>query len=271
MRKYITLMAGLGVIEIALALYITFWRDHFWTYVVAKNYYMFCYYLGIFTVVALALCVITASATYAGALAAIKWREKLNVVALSLKDSTIENTNQRIQQDCSEYPTLVITIGYGIIKALAYLVVFSIALIYNFSYTYLLIILTYAIISTYIAKKIGNPLIAINYQSQQVEATYRNALDAPSFEKCILTMFLLAKKTKHLQYFQILYSQIGIILPLIIAAPAYFTGTMLIGGLMQVTSMMGTICDNTSYGITSFEVINRLLSCRKRLKELEIL
>lgn len=271
MRKYVVIMLLLGVSEIALALYLTYWRASFWTYVVAKNYLMFGQSLVIFTLVALSLCVITASATYAGSLAAIQWRKKLNEKALSKKNLKIENVSQRIQQDCSEYPTLVITIGWGLVKAIMYVLVFSISLIHEFSYIYLLIIAAYAILSTYIAKKIGNPLVSLNYQSQQIEATYRNTLEEPDFKGCLKLMLSLATKLKHLQYFQSLYGQLGIIIPLLIIAPAYFTGGMLIGGLMQARSLMETIGDNLSYGINSFDIINRLLSSRKRLKEMGVL
>lgn len=271
MRKFIVAMGVLGILEISLVLYLTWWREIFWNYVAVKNMEGFIEYLIIFTVVALALCVIVASATYMSTRAAIKWREILNERAHVHKRSTIENVNQRIQEDCSKYPDFVMTIGYGVARAIAYLVVFSIALCAQFSWVYLVLIAGYAIIATGIAKSIGNPLIKLNYQAQQTEATYRNRLSAPNFKECLLIQLSLAKKLKHLQYFQSLYGQLGVVIPLIIIAPAYFTTTMLLGSLMQANSMMSTITDNLSYGINNFDIYNKLLSCRKRLKELGVL
>jgi vitamin B12/bleomycin/antimicrobial peptide transport system ATP-binding/permease protein len=264
-------MGVLGILEIAMVLYLTEWRKHFWTYVSDKNLEGFILYLGIFTGVALLLCVIVATATYTGTRAAIAWRQILNERAIKLQHINVENVTQRIQEDCSKYPDLVMTIGYGVLKATVYLVVFSIALCVEFNYIYLLLITAYAILATVVAKKIGNPLIKLNYQMQQTEATYRGNITAPNFKDCIMIQLSLARKLKHLQYFQSLYGQLGVVIPLIIIAPAYFTTAMLLGSLMQANSIMSTITDNMSYGINNFDVFNKLLSCHKRLKELGVL
>lgn len=271
MRKFIVIMILLGLIEIGLALYLTEWRHVFWNYVQDRNMTGFINYLIIFTIVALSLCVTTASASYAGAIAAIKWREKLNTIAITKHSPAVENSNQRVQEDCREYPLLVLSIGFGTIKSIVYFFVFSITLIIQFNFYYLIFISIYAIIATVLAKKIASPLIALNYKSQQVEASYRNNLTEINFSNCINVMLGVAKKTKHLQYFQSLYSQIGVVIPLVIIAPAYFAGKMSLGGLMQCNSILSTIVESLSYGVNSFDSINRLLSCRKRLKELGVI
>lgn len=271
MKKYLIAVGFLGAIEIALVLYLTTWREIFWNYVAAKDLEGFILYLGIFTVVALCLCVITASATYLATKAAIHWRVKLNEKGLALKHLSMENTNQRIQQDCSDYPNLVVNIVYGVVRSIVYCVVFSIALSIQFTIMYLLLISAYAILSTYIARKVGHPLISLNYQAQQVEATYRNSLTVRNFCECLQVQFSLARKLKHLQYFQSLYGQLGVVIPLIIIAPAYFSTGMTLGSLMQANSIMSTISDNLSYGINNFDVFNKLLSCRRRLLELGVL
>lgn len=271
MRKYLIFMGILSIIEIALAFYLTEWRHVFWDFVEKRNYEGFVFQIGIFTGVALVLCFVAAYAQYCGTLAAIKWREKLNLKAFSIRNSRIENVNQRIQEDCREYPDLMIQIIFGFGKALVYVFVFSISLIVSFSWIYLTIILTYAIISTLIAKKISLPLIKLNYNSQRAEATYRNNLNKENFQNCIDIMFGLARKTKHLSYFQTFYGQLAVILPIVIVAPAYFSAALTLGGLMQCTSIMSTVTDNLSYGINSFNIINRLVSCRTRLKEINII
>ena len=279
MRKYLALIGVLSGLEIALVLYLSFWREAFWSDVTVKNLHGFTNQLLIFTVVALILCLITGCSGYVASLTAIEWRKKLNSRATLIgSDNKIENVNQRIQEDCRDYPTLVINIGVGTVKAITYVIVFAISLIYNFSVIYLIIISVYTLLSTLLAKKIADPLISLNYRTQQAEATYRNNLQgsnkkliALSFTNCISIMLQLAKKTKHLQYFQSLYGQVGVIIPIIIVAPAYFIGSMTFGLLMQATNTMSIITDNLSFGITSFNDINRLLSCRKRLKEINLL
>jgi putative ATP-binding cassette transporter len=271
MKRYLIYMALLSIIEIALAFYLTEWRHTFWDFVEKRNYNGFLTQIGIFTGVALVLCFVASYAQYCGTLAAIKWREKLNTKTSSVARPSIENLNQRIQEDCKEYPDLMIQVLFGFGKALVYVIVFAISLAISFSWVYLTIILTYAILSTWIAKKISMPLISLNYQSQRAEATYRNGLSVRNFEDCIQIMLGLAKKTKHLSYFQTFYGQVAVILPIVIVAPAYFSAALTLGGLMQCTSIMSTISDNLSYGINSFNIINRLISCRKRLKEIGVI
>ncbi len=203
---------------------------------------------------------------------AIKWREVLNKRANSVIDShkSVENYAQRVQQDCVDYPDLMLNVVFGFGKALVYILVFSTALIIGFSAWYLTIIVLYAIISTWVARSIAKPLINLNYKSQVAEATYRNSLTISNFQNCISIMMGLAVKTKHLNYFQTFYGQIAVILPIMIVAPAYFGGALTLGLLMQATSTLSTISDNCSYGINSFSIINRLMSCSKRLKEIGV-
>lgn len=282
MKKYIVYMVILSVIEISLAFYLTEWRHVFWDYVEKRNYTGFITQIGIFTIVALVLCFVASYAQYFGTMVAIKWRETLNRRCIYIKNSrelnanygdvpVIENFNQRIQEDCMKYPDLMIQVLFGIGKALVYVIVFSMSLIVSFSYIYLTIILSYAIISTLIANKISMPLISLNYQSQRAEATYRNQLNSNNFSNCIEIMLGLARKTKHLSYFQTFYGQVAVILPIVVVSPAYFSATLTLGGLMQCISIMSTVSDNLSYGINSFNIINRLISCRKRLKEIGII
>lgn len=270
MRKYIILMVVFAIAELCISVYLTYWREAFWDFVQQKDFNGFIEQLSIFTAVALGLCIISATTAYMSSLAAIKWREKLNEGADDLDLSSVENGSQRIQEDLREYPTLMLTVGFNFTKAIIYVIVFSITLLLNFSYIYLLIILSYAILSTFVANKIAKPLISLNYQFQRVEATYRNYINRLNFKECIVTMLALAKKTKHLQYFQVLYNQFSVIIPLIIIAPVYFMGKMTLGSLMQANSIMGTIIENMSIGINSFDSVNRLISCRRRLREINI-
>lgn len=274
MKKYLAYASILGAIEILILLYLTMWRKIFWDYVASRDLHNFIHYLIIFAIVALILCIVNASDGYAISLASIKWREKLTGKAVTLtkyKNIEIDNVSQRIQEDCKEYPALALSVGFGTVKAFLYILVFSASLIYNFSLWWLLVISTYSIVSTFIAKKIGFPLISLNYQSQRAEATYRNNITDVNFKDCIVIMFGMASKLKHLQYFQSLYGQVGIIIPLIIIAPAYFAYKISFGQLMQANSTMGTISDNLSFGINNFDNINKLISCRRRLKEMGVL
>lgn len=271
MRRFIVWLILFAILEIGLALYLTTWREHFWNAIALKQGSEIVAQLSIFTVVALVICFVSGFSGYLVSLTAIKWREHLNAKAFAIRDSQIENINQRIQEDCMSYPDLVINLSYGTIKAALYVIVFCTALLHGFAWVYLPLLLGYSLIGTWLTKHIATPLIVLNYQQQCVEATYRNGISSDNFLKCIFIMLGMAKKQKHLTYFQQFYGQVGVILPILLIAPIYLSTGMTIGTLMRFNSLGGTILDNMSYGISNFAAINKLLSCRKRLLEAKII
>lgn len=273
MKKLIFILVLLSICEIILSLYLTFWREHFWSAVADRKAQDFIEQLGIFTLVALCICFISGISGYTLSLAAIKWREKLNAKAFAVhkQNNNIENISQRIQDDCMKYPDLLLTLVFGGLKSVLYVIVFAASLILYFSWMFLVVLIVYSILGTIITHKIAKPLIKINYEQQRIEATYRNDLTLKSFNDCIFIMLGFAKKQKYLTYFQILYGQVGVIIPLIIIAPVYFSSTMTLGELMRFNSTASTVLDNMGYGVTSFGVFNKLLSCRRRLLEIGVL
>ena len=268
MKKYFILMGTLGLIEISLALWLTFWREEFWNYVAHRQLNGFCFELGVFAAVAITLCIVSTASTYFGNLAAISWRNKLNEQARLHVRKKLENIPQRIQEDCKEYPRLLINLVYGGSKALIYIFVFSIALVWQFHWWYLVSLIAYSCTSTWLAKKLATPLIQLNYDSQQAEATYRTTLRSMQYRVASAINLRIAKRLKKLGYFQILYAQVGVVIPLLIIAPEYFTSVMTIGMLMKGNSLMSTILENLSYGVQSFDSINLFMSCKRRLNEL---
>ncbi len=271
MRKFIIILIILAIAEISLSLYLTMWREEFWNSIVAKDSHVFLTKIGIFSIVALTLCFITGYSGYLVSRAAIAYRGILNTRALALATSNLENASQRCQEDCRDYPDLLLNLVYGLIKAVCYVTVFTVSLLAGFAWYYLLALVVYGIIGTYLTKKVAYPLIRLNYQTQRAEASYRSNLTATNFSSCISLMLSLALKQKYLSYLQSFYSQVGVVIPLILVAPMYFTGSMSVGSLMRFNSLSSTILENLSYGVTSFGMFNRLLSCRSRLKEMGVI
>ncbi len=271
MKKYIFLLLLFAVLEISLALYLTFWREHFWNAIGNKEKLDFLTQLGIFTLVALGCCFVSGISGYLLNLATIKWREILDSRIRNKKIGDIENLAQRWQEDCTKYPELILGLSFGTCKALIYVLVFSTSLIMSFNWMFLLILIAYASIGSLLAKKVAYPLIKLNYSQQKAEATYRQDLSIYNFQECICLMLGIAKRTKKLTYFQQFYMQVGVIVPLVIIAPTYFSTTMTLGHLMRFNSLSSTILENMSYGINSWGSINMLISCRRRLKEIGVI
>lgn len=271
MRRYIIWLIVFATIEIALSLYLTLWREHFWNSVATKESGTFCHQLLVFLVVALVAGFVSGFSNYLVQLSTIEWRKLLTTRALLLKESTIENISQRIQEDTSKYPELVLTLAFGTTKALFYIIVFATSVALSFEWWYVPILLCYTLLGSFVASYIASPLIKLNYSQQKAEATYRSDLTISNFQDCVLLMFGIAKQTKYLTYFQSFYMQIAVVIPLIIIAPVFFTTGMTMGMLMRFNSLGNTILDSSGYGIQSWGQINMLLSCRKRLKEMGVL
>lgn len=262
------------LVEIGCIMYLVEWRGAFWNSAVNRDYNQFIQQLWYFLYASLTYCFVYGTYIYFKDMAVIKWREIINKKALCMfheNTNMITNINQRIQEDCIEYPRLYLKIIFGVIRSVIYLIVFSIELIYFSNAYFLLILVGYSIVATLITKKIAAPLINLNYESQCAEASYRNKLNMFNFSSCVSIMTQIARKKKRLSYFQSFYGQLGILLPLVLIIPQYFFGSITFGGLMQITKVMDIIIENLSYGINSFGDINKLLSCKRRLKEADII
>lgn len=267
MKRNIVLLLILAVVEITLSLWLTWWRDSFWESVATKNSTVFLHNIETFTLAALTICFVSGISGYLVNLLTIEWRKKLNDKAYKCPNPSVENFNQRQQQDTWDYPDLMLNLIYGGVKSLMYIVVFSVAMVSSFGWMYLVIISVYCLGSTVITHYVAKPLVSLNYEQQKVEATYRNNLTISNFNDCVRLMLGIAKKTKRLSYAQVFIGQIGVIVPLLLVAPEYFATAMTLGTLMRFNSVAGTIVDNLTFGVTQFGVINRLRSCSKRLKE----
>ncbi|HYZ40097.1 MAG TPA: ATP-binding cassette domain-containing protein, partial [Stellaceae bacterium] len=82
-------------------------------------------------------------------------------------------------------------------------------------------------------------------------------------------------RRKKLTWFTTGYSQLAIIFPLVVAAPRYFSKTIQLGGLMQISSAFGQVQEALSFIISSYTeiaeyqaVVQRLWGFRERMNEI---
>jgi vitamin B12/bleomycin/antimicrobial peptide transport system ATP-binding/permease protein len=134
--------------------------------------------------------------------------------------------------------------------------------------------LCYAIGGTWMAHRIGRPLIRLNFEQQKYEADlryaltrlrenaegvalYRGELDERSH---LLTRFAsvwqnwwsLIQYQKRLLGFTAFYEQLASVFPFVVAAPRYFAGNLQLGGLMQTASAFGRVQDALSWFISAY-------------------
>ena len=212
-----------------------------------------------------------------------------------------DNPDQRISEDVSLFAELSLSLFVGFLKALSTLIAFAVVLwhlssnialpfggqeIYVPGYM-LWVSMIYSIVGTYLAHRAGRRLISLSVNQQHYEADFRFAMmrareNAESiafyggereerrgmderFALAVKNFWGLMRQTKILNFYSNSYAQLAIIVPLLLAAPGYFSGVMALGGLMQTISAFGRVQDSMSYFVDSYASIANLAAVTRRL------
>jgi putative ATP-binding cassette transporter len=134
--------------------------------------------------------------------------------------------------------------------------------------------LIYAIAGTWLTHKIGKSLIGLNFQQQRFEADFRFGLVRfrentegvalyggerdelrsfrTRFANVVDNWWRIMKRQKILNFFTIGYNQAAIIFPFLVAGNRYFAGTILLGGLMQISNAFGHVQGSLSWFIGAY-------------------
>jgi vitamin B12/bleomycin/antimicrobial peptide transport system ATP-binding/permease protein len=134
--------------------------------------------------------------------------------------------------------------------------------------------LLYAVVGTILTHLVGWPLISLNFRQQQYEADFRfNLVRAREsseqvallageaaesdrlldrFGRVVANWLAIMKRTKRLTFLTAGYTQVATIFPFIVASPAYFSGAIQLGGLMQTSSAFGSVQTALSFFINVY-------------------
>ncbi len=272
LHRLIGMIIALVLVECVLIGYIAIWREWFWQAISDRHLKAFMVLLSQFSVAALLACLVSGYGDYLVNCTSLIMRTRLTKLAITtVKTSSIEGKGQRIQEDCFTYPNGLLFLLRNGLKNILILLIFTTIIYRQLGSLYLLFPLGYAVIGTIIAAYIAKPLIKLNYVNQVLEAKFRQVLTKWQYKLVHRNNHNLFVKTKFLAYFQSFYGQATIIIPYVILAPLYFSLRISFGVLMQCAASINSLIDALSFIINNFNEINMLLSCRKRLKELEIL
>ena len=232
-------------------------------------------------------------------------RNYLNVwmggqIYYKLQDST-DNPDQRISEDIGQFVNLTLQLIIGFLRQLTTLAAFGVVL-WELSGSFTLNIggmeiviagymfwfsFIYSGVGTFLAHKVGRKLIGLNFDQQKYEADFRFSMmrvrensesiafyrgEAAElegfnlkFSNVIKNYWQLMKKTKHLNFYVNGYGQLAVIVPLIMAAPRYFSKEIQLGGLMQISSAFGRVQDALSFFVDSYDTLASLAAIISRL------
>ena len=147
--------------------------------------------------------------------------------------------------------------------------------------------LIYAIIGTVLTHLVGRALTALNFQQQRYEADFRfnlvrvrenseqiALLDGEQaerdrllirFSNVVANWLAIMSRQKKLTFLTAGYSQVSSVFPFVVVSPAYFAGSIQLGGLMQTASAFGSVQGALSFFITVYRQLAEWLAVVERL------
>jgi ABC-type long-subunit fatty acid transport system fused permease/ATPase subunit len=184
-----------------------------------------------------------------------RWLEGRAYYRLSLEDAGADNPDQRLADDARLFVDDTLTLGLGLMRSVVTLASFLVVL-WTLSGAVTVLGITipgymvwvailYAVAGTWLAHRIGRPLVRLNFAQQKVEADFRYALVrfrdsaegvalhrgereeratlAERFEALMRNWWAVMVATKRLTFFTAGYAQVATVFPFVVAAPAFFT------------------------------------------------
>jgi putative ATP-binding cassette transporter len=223
-----------------------------------------------------------------------------------------DNPDQRISEDVRLMCEQTLDLGLGLMNAIVTLASFVVVL-WTLSGPAAFVLggieitvhgymvwaaLAYAAIGTWLANRIGRPLVRLSFDQQRHEADFRYGLmrlrensetialyrGEPGersrmrerFSEVFANYQRLMKRQKQLTWFSNGYNQLATVFPFVVSAPRYFAREIQLGGLMQIASAFGQVHGSLSYLINAYPAIaawkatvDRLTGFEARLIALE--
>jgi putative ATP-binding cassette transporter len=269
------------------------WNKDFYNALEQKNQPEFFGQMWRFTYLALIWIVVVVYRLYLQQMLYMEWRSWLNdnflqrwladraYYRLQLVDRGVDNPDQRIADDLRIFVDMTLDLAIGLLSAVVTLVSFTVILwqlsgdftvggvaIPGFMFW---IAVIYALLGSWIAHKVGRPLIGLDFAQQRYEADYRYSLVRlrensegvalyrgenlelasfrERFQMVIQNWWGIMNKRKQLNWFTSFYTQFSIVFPYLVSAPRYFSGGVGMGFIFQTASAFRNVQSSLSWFI----------------------
>lgn len=304
----------LSITMVGFDVIFNYWYNYFYNALQAYDMHATIRLLFIFTVLAGINIVIAVYRYYLSQFFGLRWRrwlteqlmgrwlEKRGYYYLETFDVKTDNPDQRIQEDVSGLVVNSIGLVVGLVTAITTFPAF-VYILWTLSgvltlhlgflgtvhiHGYLVWVgLLYNLIGTLITFKIGRPLVNLNFEQQQREATFRfSAIDLRShaeqvamyrgehhqksilnfhFMRVLENWYAIILRQKLLLWFTGGFNQAAVLLPLLVALPNYFGKVFLLGGLMQSIRAFASVQESLAYLINAYTSIAEWRATCQRL------
>lgn len=254
------------------------------------------FYLGVFG----ALTAVSVTSRFVEERLALLWREFLTrrAVALYLADSTyyrldisgqLTHPDQRIAEDVRAFTSTTLSFVLMVFNSSLTIVAFS-SVLWSISPLLFLVAVLYAACGSYVTIMLGRPLINLNYDQLDKEASFRSSLihvrenaesimlvRAEERQTALLTQRLddlianfrrIVAINRNVGFFTTGYNWLIQIIPAVIIAPAFIRGDIEFGVITQSGAAFAMLVGAFSLIITQFNSISNFAAVVARLSSL---
>ncbi len=216
------------------------------------------------------------------------WLAGANHYRMQLLGDAADNPDQRISEDINLFIERTLTLSIGLLSAVVTLGSFVVILwtlsaaapLKLFGSTFAIpgylvwAALLYAAVGTALTHLVGWPLVSLNFRQQRFEADFRFNLvrvrenseqiallhGEPAeadrlldrFGRIVGNWLAIMQRTKQLTFLTAGYTQVSTVFPFIVISPAYFAGTVQLGGLMQTASAFNSVQTALSFFVNAY-------------------
>jgi vitamin B12/bleomycin/antimicrobial peptide transport system ATP-binding/permease protein len=217
-----------------------------------------------------------------------RWLANANHYRMQLLGDAADNPDQRISEDINMFIDRTLALTVGLLSAIVTLFSFVVILwtlsaaapLHLFGNSFVIpgylvwAALLYAMVGTTLTHLVGWPLVGLNFRQQRFEADFRFNLVRVRenseqiallrgetdereqllnrFGRVVGNFMQIMQRTKQLTFLTAGYTQIATIFPFIVISPAYFAGTVQLGGLMQTASAFTSVQGALSFFIDAY-------------------
>jgi vitamin B12/bleomycin/antimicrobial peptide transport system ATP-binding/permease protein len=233
-----------------------------------------------------------------------RWLSAATHYRMQLLGDAADNPDQRIADDIKKFidgenGSGILPIGIGLLSSVVTLGSFLVILwglseaapisLFGWPIPGYLVwaALIYALVGTLLTHLIGRKLVGLNFMQQRYEADFRfnlvrvrenseqigllegekaetdRLLDR--FGRVVTNWHGIMTRTKRLTFFTAGYRQVSTVFPYIVVSPAYFSGAVQLGGLMQTASAFSSVQGALSFFINTYSQLAEWASVIDRL------
>ncbi|MEI6160891.1 MAG: ABC transporter ATP-binding protein/permease [Roseococcus sp.] len=242
------------------------------------------------------------------------WLREGRHYQLEIAQSGADNPDQRIAEDVRIATELAVDFATGLLTSLMMLTAF-IGILWTLSGALHLTLagreydipgymvwaaLAYALLGTFMTWLVGRPLVRLNVARTTAEADFRFGLNRAResgegialirgevdeqrglgrlFGSVAGAVRGLMRSQRNLMWLTSAYGTLAMIFPTVVASPAYFSGAITLGGLMQIGAAFGQVQGSLNWFVDNFgriaewrSAVSRIVAFRDLIEELDAL